>query len=283
MVGLFSPRIRLSDSPLPLYLSEVNETPLLDAEGEQDLAGRVQEGDPEARDHLVRANLRLVIRIARDFLGRGVSLEDLIQEGNLGLMRAAEAFDPTMGNRFSTYAAYWIRQSIQRLLDSQSTSIQIPAYAVSLVVKWRRMTARLEEELGRRPSKEEVAIRLNLRPRQLRIIEKALRVCNSTERWHASEESESFTIDLPDTRAQAPDTQMRTTDELQQVLGLLDTLPERDAAVLRLRFGLGGENPLTLKEIGIRFNLTRERVRQIEHDSLRQLRDKIETADLQAG
>jgi RNA polymerase primary sigma factor len=267
---------RPSASPLANYLSEINETPLLDAGEERALAYRIREGDSAARDHLVRANLRLVVRIARDYLGRGLCLQDLVQEGSLGLMRAVEGFDPDMGTRFSTYASYWIKQSIKRGLENTAKTIRIPAYMLDLLNKWRRETARLQEELGRPPSQEEVARVLNLSRKKLNIIKKAIRIYNSVPQNDQADSAGSLDQTVLDGQTTAPDTEMARTEELDQVLRLLDTLPQREAQVLRLRFGLVDGGPRTLHEIGKRLNLTRERVRQIERDALARLRDLLE-------
>src|SRR5207253_9670003 len=166
-------------SPLETYLREINETPLLNAEQEKQLAYRIEEGDNAARDQMVRANLRLVVNIARGYTGKGLSLQDLIEEGNLGLLRAVEGFDPSMNTRFSTYASYWIKQSIKRALVNTAKTIRIPAYMVELLAKWRRATAKLQDELGRVPTHEEIAKSLNLPKKKLAIIKKAIRVYNS--------------------------------------------------------------------------------------------------------
>src|SRR3984893_11992687 len=166
-------------SPLEAYLREINETPLLSAEQEKALAYRIEDGDNAARDQMVRANLRLVVNIARGYTGRGLDLQDLIAEGNLGLLRAVEAFDPSMDTRFSTYASYWIKQSIKRTLVNTAKTIRLPAYMVELLAKWRRASAKLQEELGRPPTQEEVARSLNLPKKKLNIIKKAIRVYNS--------------------------------------------------------------------------------------------------------
>src|SRR5216683_7096863 len=163
-------------APLETYLSEINETPLLSADEEKQLALRIEEGDSEARDHMVRANLRLVVNIARSYTGKGLGLQDLIAEGNLGLMRAVEGFDPAMNTRFSTYASYWIKQSIKRALVNTAKTIRIPAYMVELLVKWRRASAKLHLDLGRPPTPEEVAKTLGLPKKQLAIIKKAIRI-----------------------------------------------------------------------------------------------------------
>ena len=167
------PRRLRSDSvqsPLETYLREINETPLLNAEEEKELAYRIEVGDGEARDRMVRANLRLVVNIARSYTGKGLGLQDLIEEGNLGLLRAVEGFDPSMNTRFSTYASYWIKQSIKRALVNTAKTIRIPAYMVELLAKWRRATSKLQEELGRPPTQEEVAKSLNLPKKKLNII-----------------------------------------------------------------------------------------------------------------
>src|SRR5881398_1207557 len=166
-------------SPLETYLREINETPLLNADQEKSLAYRIEKGDSEARDRMVRANLRLVVNIARGYTGKGLSLQDLIEEGNLGLLRAVEGFDPAMGTRFSTNASYWIKQSIKRAMINSAKTIRIPAYMVELLAKWRRATSKLQEELGRPPTQEEVARSLNLPKKKLNIIKKAIRVYNA--------------------------------------------------------------------------------------------------------
>src|SRR5437762_11475044 len=166
-------------SPLETYLREINETALLNGEQEKQLAYRIEVGDNEARDQMVRANLRLVVNIARAYAGKGLALQDLIGEGNLGLLRAVEGFDPSMNTRFSTYASYWIKQSIKRALVNTAKTIRIPAYMVELLVKWRRATAKLQTDLGRVPTHEEVGRALGLPKKKLAIIKKAIRVYNS--------------------------------------------------------------------------------------------------------
>ena len=173
-----STKERSAQSPLETYLREINETALLTAKEELELATRIGQGDVLARDRMVRANLRLVVNIARGYTGKGLGLQDLIEEGNLGLLRAVEGFDPTVGTRFSTYASYWIKQSIKRSLINSAKTIRIPAYMVELLSKWRRATARLSEELGRTPTNEEIARVLGLPKKKLPIIRKAIRINN---------------------------------------------------------------------------------------------------------
>jgi RNA polymerase primary sigma factor len=260
--------------PFAAYLHDIDETPLLDATQEQDLARRIADGDAEARDHLVRANLRLVVNLARGYIGRGLSLEDLIAEGNLGLLRASEGFDPAFGCRFSTYATYWIKQSIKRALVNGGRTIRLPSYMVELLVKWRRATAQLLEEMGRAPTHEEVADLLGLSAKKLKIVQKALRIYNA----ESQEAEDGVGLSLGELARDDtdPGASLTGAEDLRQVLELLSQLDPRDAAVLRLRFGLDGEQPRTLKEIGDRLGLTRERVRQIERDSLRKLREQLE-------
>ncbi|MBA4188510.1 MAG: RNA polymerase subunit sigma [Planctomycetaceae bacterium] len=262
-------------SPLETYLREINETALLSADQEKDLARKIAVGDTEARDQMVRANLRLVVNIARGYTGKGLALQDLIEEGNLGLLRAVEGFDPVMGTRFSTYASYWIKQSIKRALVNTAKTIRIPAYMVELLAKWRRATNKLNDELGRAPTHEEVAKLLGLPKKKLNIIKKAIRVYNAAPQTDQTEAGWSIDEMLMDGRAKTPDMEMVETDDLKQVMQLLDKMDKREATVLRMRFGLDDEEPKTLKEIGESLNLTRERVRQIESEALAKLSDSL--------
>jgi RNA polymerase primary sigma factor len=262
-------------SPLETYLGEINETPLLSAEEEKLLAVRIQEGDIEARDHMVRANLRLVVNIARGYTGKGLGLQDLVAEGNLGLMRAVEGFDPSRNTRFSTYASYWIRQSIRRTVLNTGKTIRIPAYMNELLVKWRRATAKLQDQLGRRPTDDEIATSLNLSKKKLTIIKKGIRIYNAWPVSDPTEEGEGIDETLVDDNAMLPEANIVMKDDLQQVMDLLSKMDRREAAILRLRFGLNGEEPKTLMEIGERLGLTRERVRQIETEALSKLSESV--------
>ena len=211
MPRLLSREASSAQSPLETYLREINETPLLKADEEKQLAYRIGDGDSEARDRMVRANLRLVVNIARGYTGKGLGLQDLIEEGNLGLLRAVEGFDPAMGTRFSTYASYWIKQSIKRALINTAKTIRIPAYMVELLSKWRRATARLHEELGRTPTPEEVARILGLPKKKLPIIKKAIRIYNSTPQTDQPEAGWSLGEMIMDALQRLPKRRWSTT------------------------------------------------------------------------
>ncbi len=263
-------------SPLETYLREINETSLLTAADEHRLAVAIGEGDVHARDRMVRANLRLVVNIARGYTGKGLSLQDLIEEGNLGLLRAVEGFDPAIGTRFSTYASYWIKQSIKRALINSAKTIRIPAYMVELLSKWRRASSRLAEELGRTPTPEEVARVLGLPRKKLPIIKKAIRIYNLTPQTDQAEAGWSLGEMVMDERARSPEEELLEHDNLTHVMRQLRTMDPREATVLRMRFGLDDSEPRTLKEIGERLGLTRERVRQIETEALAKLAESLE-------
>ncbi len=262
-------------SPLETYLREINETALLSADDEHELAVAIGNGDTEARDRMVRANLRLVVNIARGYTGKGLGLQDLIEEGNLGLLRAVEGFDPAVGTRFSTYASYWIKQSIKRALINTAKTIRIPAYMVELLSKWRRASTRLAEELGRSPTPEEVARVLGLPKKKLSIIKKAIRIYNLTPQTDQSETGWSLGEMVMDEHAHTPEDELLEHDNLKHVMRQLEVMDQREATVLRMRFGLNDHEPRTLKEIGQTLGLTRERVRQIETEALAKLAESL--------
>jgi RNA polymerase primary sigma factor len=264
-------------NPLETYLRDINETSLLTAADEKRLAEAIARGDALARDHMVRANLRLVVNIARGYANRGLPLPDLIEEGNLGLLRAVEGFDPKVGTRFSTYASYWIKQSIKRALINSGKTIRIPAYMVELLSKWRRASARLVDTLGRTPTPEEIARMLGLARKKLPIIKKAIHVHQAVPQ---TEQAEGWSLGelLHDENAKCPAEVLLDDDTLRHVLRRIDQLDPRAATIIKLRFGLGGGEPMTLKEIGGVLGLTRERVRQIEAETLASLAAEIDGA-----
>lgn len=267
-------------APLETYLAEINNTKLLSAQEEHELALRIKEHDGEARDHMVRANLRLVVNLARGYLGKGLTLQDLIAEGNLGLLRAVEGFDPGMNTRFSTYASYWIKQSMKRAVINSGKTIRIPAYMNELLIKWRRATAKLQEELGRSPTQEEIADRLSLSKKKLAILKKAIQIYNATPQGEEIDGSRAMEEMVMDNRSKTPDIELSRNDDLEQILAALETMEAREAMVLRYRFGLDDDEPMTLNEIGDRLDLTRERVRQIEVLALKKLQGILRGSDL---
>lgn len=265
-----------SHSPLQIYLHDINDTPLLSAAEERGLAERVALGDPYARDHMVKANLRLVVNIARGYLGKGLCLEDLIEEGNLGLMRAVEGFNGTMDTRFSTYASYWIKQSIRRAVMNHGKPIRLPAYMVSLLAKWKRVSNGLTERLGRPPTPEEIGKVLRLSKKKVNIVSKAIRINNLTPHTETTEE-DGIALDdmLTDDRSKAPDDLLIESDDLERIFLRLEQLDDREATVIRMRFGLEPYAPMTLREVGENLGLTRERVRQLESQALLRLMSSL--------
>ena len=266
-------RRELSPSaPLQIYLQDINDTPLLSAEEERELAERVAAGDPYAREHMVKANLRLVVNIARGYLGKGLSLEDLIEEGNLGLMRAVEGYDGLMDTRFSTYASYWIKQSIRRAVMNNGKPIRLPAYMVSLLSKWKRAQAVLADRMGRQPTMDEIGKALRLSKRKIGIVAKAIKVNNLSPHAESPlDEAPALDDVLTDDRSKAPEIQLIESDDLDRVFEYLAELDDREATVIRMRFGLDSYDPMTLREVGENLGLTRERVRQLEGQALGKL------------
>ena len=258
-------------SPLETYLREINEVALLTADDEKMLARAIALGDKAARERMVRANLRLVVNIARGYVGKGLALQDLIEEGNIGLLRAVQGFDPNVGTRFSTYASYWIKQSIKRALVNTAKPIRIPAYMMELLCKWRRAAADLQDKHGRPATAEEIAVVLELPKKKLAIVKKAIKVYNLVPQTDQPENGWSLGEMLMDERNRPPDVEMVEADDLKLVMHRLDHMDKREATVLRMRFGLNDATPKTLKEIGESLGLTRERVRQIENEALGKL------------
>jgi RNA polymerase primary sigma factor len=266
-------------SDLQLYLKQINEVPLLTAAEERELGWRIiNDNCPLSKEKMVKANLRLVVSIGKNYAHRGLPLADLIEEGNIGLIRAVEGFDPAQGARFSTYASWWIKQAIKRTLINAVQPIHIPAYMVELIAKWKETTRKLEEELGRQPTTQELAQAMEIPPKKLNIIRRAMKAFHAPPQTPLNEDGSTmdFADLFQDSRCNTPDESIAQSEEFQTILRLLDSIDERDARVLKLRFGLEGQEPLTLKQIGREVGLTRERVRQIEVDALKKLQTQLQ-------
>ena len=260
------------DDPVKVYLKEIGRVPLLTSEEEVDLARRMGEGDPGARKRLSEANLRLVVSIAKRYVGRGMQFLDLIQEGNLGLIKAVEKFDYTKGYKFSTYATWWIRQAITRAIADQARTIRIPVHMVETINKVVRVERQLLQELGRQPQAEEIAELMGMSVDKVREIMKVAQEPVSLETPIGEEEDSHLGDFIPDEDAPAPADAASHTLLKEQLGDVLKTLTTREEKVLRLRFGLDDGRPRTLEEVGKEFNVTRERIRQIEAKALRKLR-----------
>ena len=260
------------DDPVRMYLKEIGKVPLLTADEEIELAKRMRDGDEEAKKRLAEANLRLVVSIAKRYVGRGMQFLDLIQEGNLGLIKAVEKFDYTKGFKFSTYATWWIRQAITRAIADQARTIRIPVHMVETINKLIRIKRQLLQELGRDPTPEEIALEMEMEPDKVREILKIAQEPVSLETPIGEEEDSHLGDFIPDDEIQAPSDVATFTLLKEQLDSVLGTLTEREQKVLKLRFGLDDGRARTLEEVGKEFDVTRERIRQIEAKALRKLR-----------
>jgi len=260
------------DDPVRMYLKEIGKVPLLSADQEIELAKRMEKGDQEAKKKLAEANLRLVVSIAKRYVGRGMLFLDLIQEGNLGLIKAVEKFDYTKGYKFSTYATWWIRQAITRAIADQARTIRIPVHMVETINKLMRVSRQLLQELGRDPQPEEIAKRMEMPVTKVREIMKISQEPVSLETPIGEEEDSHLGDFIPDEDIPVPAEAAAFTLLKEQLIEVLDTLTEREQKVLRLRFGLDDGRARTLEEVGKEFSVTRERIRQIEAKALRKLR-----------
>jgi RNA polymerase primary sigma factor len=270
---------RDSDNSLDLYLREISRTPLLTIAEECDLAERIKMGDEEARSHLIRANLRLVVKIARDYSGYGVSLNDLISEGNIGLMQAVERFDPEKGGKFSTYGAWWIKQSVKRALANQSKTIRLPVHMVDKIARMRRIASMLAEALGREPSDDEIAAELGLPRQKIAMLKQSAQRQSSLDA-PVGEGEVKLQGDII-TDESAPDPLEALTDKnlREQISDLLHVLNERERKIIDDRFGLNGLKPMLLEDVGREFGVSRERIRQLQNVALAKMRKALMKKD----
>ena len=264
------------DTAIKLYLREIGQVKLLTPEEEILLAARIKKGDKRAREHMIKANLRLVVKIARDYEGIGLPLLDLISEGNIGLMKAVERFDPSKGGKLSTYGSWWIKQSIKRALANQSKTIRLPVHLVDKISKMRRVSMQLQEELGREPSDEELAGELGTTASRIAQMRQASIRPASLDAPIGDDDTNNFSEIVQDENAETPYEMLEDKTVTGMLEEMVKKLDDREATILRYRFGLDGGNERTLEEVGEKFNVTRERVRQIQNIALRKMRKMIE-------
>ena len=287
-----------AESGLQGYLRQIDEAPLLTAEEEQELATQIQhsytladlfrqseisldekeeaeERAQHARDRMILSNLRLVVNIAKKYLNRGMTLADLIEEGNIGLLRGVEGYDPKKETRFSTYASWWIKQAIKRALINTVQPVHIPAYMVTMITDWRRAMRELEAKFHRHPTLQEMAEHMHLSERKVRIIRRAVKAYSAPTQAGSSDGAMGLSEILTDHRVPTPEESVFANADTEVIRQLLDKVDEREATILRLRFGLDNEDPMTLKDIGAKIGLTRERVRQLEREALKKLREEM--------
>lgn len=264
------------DSAIKLYLREIGQVKLLTPQEEIQLAARIKKGDKKAREHMIKANLRLVVKIARDYEGIGLPLLDLISEGNIGLMKAVERFDPAKGGKLSTYGSWWIKQSIKRALANQSKTIRLPVHLVDKISKMRRTGMKLQEALGREPTDEELAAELGTTAARVSMMRTASIRPASLDAPVGDDDSNNFSELVEDERAVNPYEELEDKTVTGMLQELVKHLNERENTILRYRFGLDGGPEKTLEEVGAKFGVTRERIRQIQNLALRKLRKMIE-------
>jgi RNA polymerase primary sigma factor len=265
-----------ADTAIKLYLREIGQVKLLTPEQEIELAAKIKKGDKKAREQMIKANLRLVVKIAHDYEGFGLPLLDLISEGNIGLMKAVERFDPAKGGKLSTYGSWWIKQSIKRALANQSKTIRLPVHLVDKIAKMRRTAMRLQEELGREPTDDELAGELGISASRVSQMRTAAIRPASLDAPIGDDESNNFAEVVQDENADTPYEQLEEKTVTGMLHEMIKTLDPREATILRYRFGLDGGSEKTLEEVGEKFGVTRERVRQIQNIALNKLRKMIE-------
>ena len=264
------------DTAIKLYLREIGQVKLLTPQEEIELAAKIKKGDKKARELMIKANLRLVVKIARDYEGIGLPLLDLISEGNIGLMKAVERFDPAKGGKLSTYGSWWIKQSIKRALANQSKTIRLPVHLVDKISKMRRISMRLQEELGREPTDEELGGELGITAARVSQMRMASIRPASLDAPIGDEDSNNFAEVVQDESADTPYQQLEEKTVTRMLQEMVKTLDPREATILRARYGLDGGSEKTLEEVGVKFGVTRERVRQIQNIALKKLRKMIE-------
>jgi len=268
------------DSGIKIYLREIGQTPLLTREEEVKLARRIKRGDQAARQQMIKANLRLVVKIAHDYASYGLPLLDLISEGNIGLMKAVERFDPKKGGKLSTYAAWWIKQSIKRALANQSKTIRLPVHLVDKIARMRRVGMQLAEEFGREPTDEELGEELNMAPGKIAQLRTAAIRPASLDATVGQEEDGASLVDMiGDEAAHMPSDLLSDKNLRKAVMDLLHVLDERELKIITLRFGLDGKKEMTLEEVGRKFKVTRERIRQLQNIALRKIKRALDKQD----
>jgi len=270
-----------ADTAIKLYLREIGQVKLLTPLEEIDLAAKIKKGDKKARELMIKANLRLVVKIAHDYEGYGLPLLDLISEGNIGLMKAVERFDPSKGGKLSTYGAWWIKQSIKRALANQSKTIRLPVHLVDKIAKMRRLAMKLQEEFGREPTDEELAEEMGIAVHRVAQMRTAAIRPASLDAPIGDDDTNTFGEIVQDENADTPYEQLEDKTVTKMLREMVKTLDSREETILRFRFGLDGGNEKTLEEVGEKFGVTRERVRQIQNIALRKLRKMIEKLEAQ--
>lgn len=266
---------------LQLYLRQIGETPLLTPEEELDLAKRIKAGDQEARAHMIKANLRLVVKIAFDYINLGLPVLDLISEGNLGLIKAIERFDPERGGKLSTYASWWIKQSIKRALANQGKTIRLPIHLVDKISRMRKVTKALSEELERPPTNEEIAWRLEMPINKVALLQSVAGPLQSLNIPVGIEQKSELGDLLSDPQIKTPSENLDEKAFKMQINSIIDLLNDRDAEIIRMRFGFDDTTPQTLEDVGAHFGVTRERVRQLELTALRRIKAELEEQERQ--
>ncbi|MDB4333652.1 RNA polymerase sigma factor RpoD/SigA [Akkermansiaceae bacterium] len=264
-----------SDSSLRIYMREISKTDLLTPAEEIKLAARIKRGDKKAREHMIKANLRLVVKIAQDYSNYGLPLQDLISEGNIGLMKAVERFDPEKGGKLSTYAAWWIKQSIKRALANQSKTIRLPVHMVDKIAKLRRITGMLTEAYGREPTDDELSEETGIPLKKISLLKRAAQRPTSLDAPVGDADSSSYAEVIGDESAVSPLDALADKNMHGQLDDLYDVLDERESKIIDARFGIGGKTPMTLEEVGREFGVTRERIRQLQNIALDKMRKSL--------